>query len=204
MTITLRIATAASLLVLAACSQAPAEAPAVTEGAWTVDSDASQLSYVTIKQGEILETNAFDTLTGSVAADGAARIEIDLASVDTGIDIRNERMREVFFDVANNPTATVTAALDPAAFANLAVGESTIQPVAATLSLRGLESELETELQVSRIAADRVSASTTAPIIVEARDFELGAGLDQLRELAGLDAITPAVPVTFSITFERQ
>jgi len=39
--------------------------------------------------------------------------------------------------------------------------------------------------------------------VVYADALELNAGLAQLQELAGLDSITPAVPVSFSIAFER-
>ena len=63
--------------------------------------------------------------------DGTASLDIDLASVNTGVDIRNERMREIFFAVAENPKATVTAALDPAGFAGLAVGQS-VKVIATT------------------------------------------------------------------------
>lgn len=203
MTIAIRILAPIALVALAACSQPVAEVPSLAEGSWTVDGDASQLSYVSVKSGEVLETNEFTGLSGGVTPDGAAVVEIDLATVSTGVDIRDERMREVFFNVAQNPKATVTAQLDPAAFESLAVGESIVQPVEAKLALTGVEKDVDAELKVTRIAPDRVIAATTDPVIVYADAFGLASGIDQLRELAGLDAITPAVPVTFSITFER-
>jgi polyisoprenoid-binding protein YceI len=200
---TFRITAAAAFLTLGACSQAPAEPPALTQGAWTLDGEASQLSYVSIKLGEIAEVNSFETVSGSVSADGVAVIEIDLASVDTGVDIRNERMRDVFFVVADNPTATVTAQIDPAAFEALGVGASTLQMLDGTLSLKGIEAPFQTEVTVTRTGADRVLAVSNAPVIVEAGRFELTGGLAELQELANLDSITPVVPVTFSLTFER-
>ncbi len=203
MTNTIRITVATTFLALGACSGAPAEPLALTQGAWTVDGEASQLTYVSIKSGEIAEVNSFETVTGSVSADGAASIEIDLASVDTGIDIRNERMRDVFFVVADNPTATVTAQIDPAAFASLGVGASTTQTLDGTLSLKGIDAPFRTEVIVTRVGADRVLAVSDAPVIIEAGRFELTDGLAQLQELAGLPSITPVVPVTFSLTFER-
>jgi len=196
------IATIASTALLAACSQTPAEAPPLA-GAWTVDGDASHLAYVTVKAGEIAETNEFVGLSGTVTADGAATIEIDLASVDTGIDIRNERMREVFFNIAENPSATVTAQLDPAAFAGLGIGETMVQPIEAQLSLVGVEKIILTELAVTRIAENRVLAATTDPIIIDAGAYGLDGGLAQLQELAGLPSITPVTPVTFTIAFEQ-
>ncbi len=190
-------------LTLTACSQAPVEAPSVTGSEWSVDSAASELSYVSIKQGEIAESNTFETVTGAVAADGTATIEIDLSSVSTGVDIRDERMREIFFVVANNPSATVTAQIDPAAFEALGVGESLDTTLDGTLSLAGVDAPFQAEVSVTRAGPDRVIAVTDKPVILDAGRFELTDELAALQELAGLDSITPAVPVTFSIAFQR-
>lgn len=182
----------------------PTEAASVTEGAWTLDPAASRLAYVSIKAGEVAESNRFDKLTGSVAADGTATLVIDLASVNTGVDIRNERMREVFFEVADNPRAAVTAKLDPAAFAGLAVGQSITRSLKATVALKGVESQVETEVLVTRASADRVTVVPTAPVIISTDMFELTDELGELRALAQLPSITPAVPVTFTLAFTRQ
>lgn len=193
----------ASLLVLAACSQGAAEPTALTESAWTVDDAASTLSYVSIKEGELAETNSFEKVTGSLTADGAASIEIDLASVSTGVDIRNERMRDVFFVVADNPAATVTAQIDPATFAALGVGERASTMLDGTLSLNGVEAPFQAEVTVTRAGPDRVLAVSDKPVIVEASQFKLVEGLAELQGLAGLSSITPVVPVTFSLVFTR-
>lgn len=199
----MRIATIPALLFIAACSGSPADPPALTEGAWTLDSEASELSYVSIKAGEIAEANTFETVTGGVSADGAATIEIDLASVSTGVDIRDERMRDIFFVVADNPTATVTAQIDPAAFEALGVGESAETTLDGTLSLKGVEAPFQAAVTVTRAGPDRVIAVSDTPVIVDAGQLQLTEGLAQLQELAGLPSITPAVPVTFSLSFER-
>ncbi len=199
----IKAATIAVALTLAACQQAPAEAPPLAEGTWTVDSDASRLNYVSVKSGEVAENNHFTGLSGSVAPDGAATVEIDLATVSTGVDIRNERMREIFFNVAEFPKATITAQVDPESFEALAVGESTTQPLKGTLSVRDAETSIDTEVDVTRVANDRVLVVSKEPVIVYADALELTEGLAQLQELAGLPSITPAVPVTFSIAFER-
>ncbi|MEE4154983.1 MAG: YceI family protein [Erythrobacter sp.] len=192
-----------ALLALAACAQAPDAPPPLTEGTWSVDPAGSSLSYVTIKAGEIAEANSFTGLSGSVSPEGAARIEIDLSTVETKVDIRNERMRDLFFEVANHPTASITAQIDPAAFGALEVGESTVQPLAAVLDLKGVEAPLEADVRVTRTAENRVIATTIEPVILDAGALELTDKLAQLQEIAGLPSISPAVPVTFSIAFQR-
>ena len=197
------ILTAAALTVTAACAQAPAEPAPLAQGSWSVDAAASSLSYVSVKSGEIAETNTFSGLSGSVTPDGAASLQIDLATVETKVDIRNERMRDIFFEVADNPTATVTADIDPAAFETLGVGESLAQTLKATLSVKGVEAPVETQVSVTRTAEDGVLVTSTAPVIVYADALELTEGLATLQELAGLPSITPVVPVSFSIAFKR-
>jgi len=200
---TIAIIASAFALSLAACSQVPAEAPPVTGAEWTLDGAASELSYVTIKAGEIAEVNSFDTISGTISADGAANLSIDLASVSTGVDIRDERMRDILFVVADNPSASVTAQIDPAAFAALAVGASTATTLDGTLSLKGVETPFQAQVTVTRTGPDRVMAVSDAPVIVDAGALELTEGLAQLQQLAGLPSITPVVPVTFSLTFAR-
>lgn len=203
---------AALAFALAACAGPEADAPIddataspapVTESAWTLDPAASRLAYVSIKAGEVAENNRFDTLSGSVAADGTASLSIDLASVNTGVEIRDERMREVFFQVADNPAGTITAKLDPARFAGLAVGQSVLRPLKASVTIKGASADVETEVLVTRITEDRVLVVSAAPVIVSTDMFGLTDELGELRALAQLPSITPAVPVTFTLTFTR-
>jgi polyisoprenoid-binding protein YceI len=202
----------AASLALAACAGPEADAPLaeataspapVTGSAWTLDPAASRLAYVSIKAGEVAENNRFDTLSGSVAADGTASLSIDLASVNTGVAIRDERMREVFFQVAENPSATVTARLDPERFAGLAVGQSVLRPLTAEVTVKGASAEVETEVLVTRVTEDRITVAPTAPVIVSTDMFGLTDELGELRALAQLPSITPAVPVTFTLAFTR-
>lgn len=208
-----KLALAAVLMLgLAACAGPEADAPVadataspapVTESAWTLDPATSRLGYVSIKAGEVAENNRFDTLRGAVAADGTASLDIDLASVNTGVEIRNERMREIFFAVADNPTATVTATIDPKAFAGLAVGQSITRPLKANVTIKGASSDVETDVLVTRTAEDRVLVVPTAPVIISTDMFGLTDELGELRAVAQLPSITPAVPVTFTLVFKR-
>lgn len=198
-------------LGLAACAQQAPEKPTnaptapapLTEGNWTLDAAGSRLTYVSIKAGEVAETNRFPRLSGSVAPDGTASLEIDLASVSTGAELRDERMRDVFFEVADNPKATVTAKLDPAAFAGLAVGQSITRAFRANVTIKGVSSDVATEVLVTRVAEDRVTVVPSAPVIISTDMFELTDELGELRAIAQLPSITPAVPVTFMLAFKR-
>lgn len=185
-----------ALLAVAACS---APEPA----AWTLDPAASRIEFSSTKNGDIVETHGFAALSGEVLATGEAGIVIDLASVATNIDIRDERMREHLFEVASFPSANVTALLDPAAYEALTVGDPAEHVLDASLLLHGLQQDLSVDVIVMRLDENRVRVESAGPITLHAGDFELEAGLETLRELAGLDAISPEVPVEFVLEFAR-
>lgn len=189
-----------ALCLLAAC--APADEIGL-EGNWALNPDQASLQFITIKAGDIVEAHHFGEMSGTVSAEGEAEIQIALDSVQTNIDIRDERMREFLFETDAYPAATVSAALDPASFSSLAIGETLITPVELTLDLHGASQIIETELAVTRTDAKKVLVTSRKPILIDAGDYELSAGLEQLRELANLPSITPTVSVTFSLVFER-
>ena len=198
------IALAAVAFSLSACTVADNASETALAGDWNVDAAASRVNFVSIKAGELVEAHHFTGVSGKVAADGMAQVTIDLASVETNIDIRNERMREMLFDVANFPDATVSAQIDTASFADLAIGQSAAQTLATTVSLHGAEVVVPADVIVTRVAENRVRVDSTGPLVVSAATFGLDTGLEQLREIAMLDSITGQVPVTFSLTFDKQ
>ena len=67
---------------------------------WVLDSENSHLSFVSIKNGVVAEVHRFDTLRGGVNDNGTAALKIGLASVETNIPIRNDRIKSMLFDVA--------------------------------------------------------------------------------------------------------
>jgi len=170
---------------------------------WTLDGADSQLSFVSVKSGNLGETHYFEELSGSVDETGMARIEIDLASVETRIDIRNDRMREFLFETDRFPRAVFTAEIDLAAYEALAVGERAESEIDGTLSLHGFEIPVEAPIIVTRIAEDRVDVTTAEPALIYAEDFGLVAGIEKLAEIAQLDWIIPTVPVNASFVFQR-
>ena len=82
-----------------------------THADWQLVSEASELSFVSVKAAHLAEQHHFKTVTGTVSDDGEAHLIVDLASVHTGIDIRDQRMRDMFFKVAEFPTADFYSSL---------------------------------------------------------------------------------------------
>lgn len=166
---------------------------------WTLDGDTSHLAYGSIKKNSVGEVNSFTSLSGSLSSDGALAVTINLPSLETFIDIRNERMQNFVFQ--NAPTATLSGQVDMAKVSALAVGGTMTTDLEATLSLLGRDIALETEIFVARLSETRVLAVTNDMLFLSAEDAGLNAGVDKLKEAAKLDSITRTVPVTARMVF---
>lgn len=171
---------------------------------WTIDNEASKLSFVSIKKAEVAEVGTFDRLEGSLTADGSATLTIDLSSVDTLIEIRDERMREMLFETQQFPTATATMQVDAAAIEQLTSGDSLEQTVTLTLDLHGQTRMFDVTLNVTGLENNGLRVVTAKPVIVNAPDFALVEGVNKLREVAGLSSISIAVPVMANLVLTKN
>ena len=187
-------------LLLSACAQQ--SAPPLS-GEWSLDNTASHIAFVSVKSGKIAEAHSFKTLSGAVSDTGDVQISIELASVETNIDIRNERMREFLFETNTFPQADITAQLVPETLQGLKVGESSVRTLEAVLNLHGEDNDIQIDVSITRVSVDKIQVVSRTPIIIRADDFLLDAGLEKLREIANLPSITPEVPVTFSLVFTQ-
>jgi polyisoprenoid-binding protein YceI len=191
------------LLKLAALALLAVFAPA-TWAAWTLDNTYSTLSFVSIKATDIGEVHTFKRLSGGVTASGNASVTIDLASVETLIPIRNERMQEFLFETQIFPSATITTGLDPATLDALTAGAITNMAVEANLIIKEKSVPITAQITVAKVDGQTVMVSSLQPVVVSATTLGLTEGVEKLRELAGLPSISQAVPVSFVFTFRRN
>lgn len=177
--------------------------PMATAAPWQLDAEASTLGFASVKNDRIAEGHRFTNLSGTVDAQSSELI-IDLSSVDTEIPIRDERMREMLFDVLQFPNAVFESDLGSDALEGIEAGESRSVEIRGELSLRDARIPVTATVLVTRTGADHVIVSTQRPIVVSAAALALSDGLERLREIAGLQSITPSVPVTFTLSFARE
>ena len=169
---------------------------------WELDNNSSTLSFVTVKADHVGEVHTFDQLSGDINDDGSVQITIELASVNTLIDIRNERMQNMLFETNLFPQATISGEIDLDAVAEMDAGVSQAISVDFDLAIHGESSSYTADLLVTRTESG-VLASTVKPIIVMADTHGLVSGVEALREVAGLPSISRAVPVSFNVVFEQ-
>lgn len=168
---------------------------------WELDAARSSVNFTSIKNDSIAEVHRFAALQGSVGKDGKVQLVISLDSVETLIAIRNERMREMLFETVTFPTASVSAAVAPELLATLADGVTVATDLSFTLALHGAEKSFTAPVVLTGESGGGIQVFTPAPVIVNAAEFGLEAGVAALQSVAGLKAISTAVPVTVHLVF---
>ncbi|MEZ5501845.1 MAG: YceI family protein [Halioglobus sp.] len=184
-----------ALFLLAPCGAAWAD--------WELDNTQSTLNFISIKNDSIAEVHSFASLVGYIGTSGNVQLTINLDSVQTQIDVRNERMREMLFETVKFPSAQITAQVDPALLAEVARGGIVTTDLPITLSLHGQEKSLTVPVAVLGEGAGNLVVFTARPVVINAADFGLDGGVAALQKVAGLNAISTAVPVTLQLRFVK-
>lgn len=191
------------ILAITAAAALALTSGAALAGGWTLAADESKIAFGSVKKDLIGEAHHFKSISGSVAEDGTASIEIDVASVETWIDIRNERMLKHVFDALNFPKATISTKIDMSEVASMQPGESKVVSADAVLKLLDNELEVDAELFVLAISEDKVLVTTDEMLLIATEDLGINAGVDELMELASLPSITRVTPVTLRLIFVK-
>ncbi len=171
---------------------------------YELDASQSSLFFVSSKKLHVLETHHFDLMAGEISSDGDASLRLGLDSVATGIDIRNQRMREHLFDTANFAQAEILASVDLAQLYAMALGDVAEIELTALLNLHGFTQPIQTTVRVTKLENQSLLVQNTHPIMLLADDYGLSEGVETLRQLAGLDVISHSVPVNFTLLFNPQ
>ena len=125
--------------------------PGLTAGRWTLDPAHTEIAF-TVRHLMSKVRGRFTQFEGSVVVaddlrSSSAEATIDLSSVDTGTQQRDDHLRSSdFFDAATQPTMTYRSkALHPKGDGYLAVGD---------LTIRGVTREVELAVELLGVGTD--------------------------------------------------
>ena len=171
---------------------------------WYLDGESSRLSFISTKNTNISEVQRFLVLHGKVSPKGLAEVEVEMDSVNSGIPLRDERMRKDLFEIQTFPKALITTQIDLRPINDLAPGAQLELRLPLTVNLHGKQHEYNAELLATRLDDRRFQVVTLEPLIINAADFDLAPGLESLRKVAGLSAISLSVPVGAVLIFTAR
>ena len=154
--------------------------------------EGSYVRFISVKKNAVAEVGGFGRFAGTLSSEGEFRLDVDLSSVSTLVEIRDQRM-------VRFPAATVVGQVDMARVGALAAGQELVVPVTGSLGLHGAEQKLQADVRIVRLADGALRASTVNPVLLSLKDFGLEEGVDKLQALAELPSITRVVPVYFSL-----
>lgn len=175
-----------------------------TSSTWVLESETSSLQYVSIKKEHTAENNRFEGLSGSIDGSGNVLLAIDLNQVQTEIDIRNTRLQSLLFETTYLPTAWLSAQVDIAAVNAMETGDTDFQTLTGELALHAIRAPVTADVIVAKLAEDAFSVSSVSSVNVSAEDFDMAAGIEALRVVAGLTSIGESVPVYFALQFALE
>ncbi|WP_460137456.1 YceI family protein [Pseudomonas sp. S1_E04] len=186
------------VFTLLTCAAVPAHAD------WYLDNESSRLSFVTTKNTEMAEVQRFLVLHGKVDSQGAATLEVELESVNSGIPLRDERMRNQLFEIKTFPEAQISAQINLQPINDLAPGAQLELRLPLSVTLHGKTHTYSAELLATRLDDRRFQVVTLEPLVLHAEDFDLAPGVAALRQAAGLKSISLSVPVGAVLIFTAR
>ncbi|PBJ19774.1 YceI-like domain protein [Pseudomonas sp. ACN8] len=171
---------------------------------WYLDGESSRLSFVSTKNANVSEVQRFLVLHGKVDPEGLAQVEVELESINSGVPLRDERMRKELFQIDRFPDALITTKIDLRPINDLAPGAQLELRLPLTVDLHGKQHEYNAQLLATRLDDRRFQVVTLEPLVINAEDFDLAPGLEALRKMAGLSAISFSVPVSAVLIFTAR
>jgi len=166
---------------------------------WEV-ANGSIIQFISIKNNAVGELSQFESVVGSVTDEGQVDIRVALNAVETNVGIRNERMKQLLFEVGLFPEAKITAQLAPSA---VSATQSHIIETTLAIDLHGQVVNRTATLQVAP-NEQGLSVVSVEPILLTASEFGLESGVAALQSIAGLAAISRVIPVTVRLQLVRQ
>lgn len=171
------------------------------QNGWLLNPELSNVYMQTVKANAIFETHRFDAVEGEVGPGGKATVKIDLASINSSIDVRDVRLRFLLFETYKFPFAEVKAEIDQSKLQELLTATRIEFPLTLTLSMHGVVQAIKTKVWVTRINDTTVSVATIEPIIVTAESVALTKNIAKLVEVISGTPIATAASITFDLVF---
>ena len=199
------------LVLLFACSgdsSTPAEAPegaeveAPAEAAKTGEDEhftagVGEVSVISRKNGEVEDTHHIKVsgvdLTIPAGGDFLAAtgsVDVDVTTWNSGLEIRDQRVKELFFDAASHPTATFELTKVSGFQGKMVSTDVEDAMLEGKLSFAGTEGPAVFPVQVSRPTDDSWVISTPNPVLIDTEEYGLDGNVGKVAEACGVELAT--------------
>lgn len=176
--------------------------PLLASGHFQVNEQLSTVNFASIKKQYVVEPAVISGISGKIDDKGVLELTIPLNMLDTGVSIRNERLRAMFFDEEKFPSVKVTASVPEQLMGNEDLAMQKMLP--ATVELYGQSKELIFTVNIVK-SGSHLMVSTAKPTVISGFDFGIPEeSLTSVSNTVGDIALSPSVPVNFSLVLEKR
>ena len=165
------------------------------KAAWQI-SDASTIGITSTKNDIVSERHTLKAISGGIDQEGVFSLTLDLSQIETNIPIRNERMQTWLFGDAPDAKITSEIAQDVLDSAQSGTVE---QVLVVTANQRSLTLSVPI-----KVAYGENETRVTGELTLDVAELGYAAGIEKLREIAGLKVISTRVPVDFDLVLIRD
>ncbi len=170
---------------------------------WKLDKSVSEMSFLTVKKDTVPEIQSFDNIDASING-YRAKLVLDTASINTNIDIRDQRIRDWVLKTGLLPNIVLTMDLPEDLIDSFLPGDTLATSLAAQLQVGGAKQTISVDAHITQTEDNKLIVNSKEPVIIDTNKFALTGGVEQLRTVAGLNVITQRIPVFFSLSFDKQ
>lgn len=126
---------------------------------------------------------------------------VDLGTWDSGLELRDTRVKETFFEIASHPTATFDVdRVDGAPKGAMTVGGAPAKlTLYGKLKFHGASQELALPIQVQRTGEKGWVVESAEPFTLDSADFGMAEPLEALRVLCAHDSLNSAVTLNLHL-----
>ncbi len=177
------------------------EAPPTPMGLFVT---SATINVMTVKDGEVEVPGRFTDAKGKFSFDDGAlqqglagALTINLGSWDSGLELRDTRVKDLFFQVVQHPTATFTLdGIDGVPAEGVAIGHEVEATATGTLYMGGSNTGVEARVKLSRSGEKEFHIDTLEPFVVSIESVGMVEPLKELMRVCEHKSIDDSVKVS--------
>jgi hypothetical protein len=167
---------------------------------WEMVKDESSFSFGTVFNERESEKHTFTEFSGFVQKGGNAKFDINLLSVKTGIEKRDQRIHKILF--TRPMAASYWVRVDTRHIESLPINEPRELVLRGSFIFNKRPTPVPLRVKVTRMKAGRFRVESIGSNVLDASTLGLADKIERLRAAAGLWDISPMVSLEFKLVFK--
>ena len=170
------------------------------------------VSMITVKNGDTEVPGKFEGVSGTMTfADGkhpsalTGSLDIELGSWDSGLELRDDRVKNIFFDAAKNQTASFRLTnIEDLPAEGMVIGADAEGTAKGRLTIAGTSVDVEAKVKLTRSGETDFHLDTIEPFVVSIESLHLTNPLKALMKECEHESIDDSVRVSVRLDLTAE